>query len=484
MVDGDDLAIGLESAGRLAWGDAYRSLRLAERSGPLAGEDLEVLAAAAYLLGHVDECRQALQRGHRAYLAADNPRRAARCLFWVAFTLLLEGDLAPAEGWLARAHRVSDLTIESALSVGFSSCRTLCWLAERATLPGARSPPRGRQRLVPSSATSTCCHSRCISRAERWCGRAGCARVLALLDEAMVAVIAEEVWPPVAGNLYCSMIDACHEISDLRRAHEWTAALENWWAKQPDMVTFTGQCLVHRAELLQLQGAWSEAIEEVERARERLARAADKYATGAALYREAEIHRALGDFPSAEDGYRGASQWGNETQPGLALLRLAEGDADAAAASSRRVVVESADRVRRTQVLPAHVEIMLAIGDVPAAREAADELAELAEYFGTAALHAHAGRALGGVLLAEGDARGALGALRRAWDLWRELEAPYEAAGVRVLIALSCRALGDEDSAALELDSALRVFRDLGARPDVTRVEVSCGGNRPHGRSR
>ena len=114
---------------------------------------------------------------------------------------------------------------------------------------------------------------------------------------------------------------------------------------------------------------------------------------------------------------------------------------------------------------------MLAIGDVPAAREAAEELAELAEYFGTAALHAHAGRAVGAVFLAEGDARGALGALRRAWDLWRELEAPYEAAAVRVLIALSCRALGDEDSAALELDSALRVFRDLGARPDVTRVE-------------
>ena len=471
MVDGDDLAIGLESVRRLAWGDAYKSLRLAERSGPLAGEDLEVLAAAAYLLGHVDECRQALQRGHRAYLAAHNPRRAARCLFWVAFTLLLEGELAPAEGWLARAHRVIGpedrecaerglLLLPDAVLAGGAGDFARCEVA------AARAAEIGAQ-FDDVDLLSLALHFQGRALVRQGRVRAG----VALLDEAMVAVIAEEVWPPVAGNLYCSMIDACHEISDLRRAHEWTAALENWWAKQPDMVTFTGQCLIHRAELLQLRGAWSEAIEEVERARERLARAADKYATGAALYREAEIHRALGDFPSAEDGYRGASLWGYETQPGLALLRLAEGDVDAAAASSRRVVVESTDRLRRTRVLPAHVEIMLAIGDVPAAREAAEELAELAEYFGTAALHAHAGRAVGAVFLAEGDARGALGALRRAWDLWRELEAPYEAAAVRVLIALSCRALGDEDSAALELDSALRVFRDLGARPDVTRVE-------------
>jgi DNA-binding CsgD family transcriptional regulator len=471
VVDGDDLGMGRESVQRLAWGDVYRSLRLAGRSGSLAGEDLEVLAAAAYLLGHVEECRQALRRGHRAYLAAHNPQRAARCLFWVAFTLLLEGDLAPADGWLARARRVIGpeerecpeqglfLLPDAVLAGGAGDFATCEDVAARAAEIGARS---GDADLL-----SLALHFQGRAMVLQGRVRAG----LVLLDEAMVAVIADEVWPPVAGNLYCSMIDACHDISDLRRAHEWTAALGNWWAKQPDMVTFTGQCLVHRAELLQLQGAWSEAIEEVERARERLDRAADKYATGAALYREAEIHRALGDFSSAEDGYRGASLWGHETQPGLALLRLAEGDADAAAASSRRVVVESTDRVRRTQVLPAHVEIMLATGDVPAAREAADELTELAEYFGTAALHAHAGRAVGAVLLAEGDARGALGALRRAWDLWRELDAPYEAAAVRTLIALSCRALGDEDSAALELDSALRVFRDLGARPDVTRVE-------------
>ena len=301
-------------------------------------------------------------------------------------------------------------------------------------------------------------------------GRVG--QGLALLDESMVAVVAGEVWPPVAGNIYCSMIDACQEISDLRRAHEWTTALALWWGTQPDMITFTGQCLVHRAEILQLRGAWPEAIEETKRACERLSEAADKYATGAALYRQAELHRATGKLAAAGDAYREASQWGQEPQPGLALLRLAEGKTVVAEAAIRRVVAETTDRLRRSKLLPAHVAIMLDVGDVRTARDAARELTEIADDYDTPALRAAADHALGAVLLAEGDARGALVALRRAWQVWRELDAPYEAARVRVLIALGCRALGDDDAAALELDAARRVFVQLGAAPDVSRVDT------------
>jgi DNA-binding NarL/FixJ family response regulator len=244
------------------------------------------------------------------------------------------------------------------------------------------------------------------------------------------------------------------------------------------MITFTGQCLVHRAEILQLHGAWPAAVEEVERARERLAHAADKHATGAAWYRRAEIHRASGDLAGAEHAYREASRWGHELQPGLALLRLAQGNTTVAAAAIRRVLAETTGPLRRATLLPACVEIMLAADDIKSARVSAIELSETARVYGTPALDGAAGHAVGAVLLAEGDARGALAALRRAWRAWRDLDAPYEAARVRVLIALGCRALGDEDEAILALDAARAVFTQLGAARDLTEVDALVGGQR------
>ena len=466
-----ELARGREAGQRLAWGDAYRSLSLADESGSLAGEDLELLAAASYLLGHVDACRQALQRAHHAHAAAGDPRRASRCLFWVAFTLLLEGDLAPANGWLARAQRELEPEHRECAEHGF----LLLPAAVQASAAGdfasaeaaaARAAEIGA-RFGDADLLTLALHFQGRALVSEGRVPAG----LMLLDEAMVAVVAGEVWPPVAGNVYCSMIDACLEISDLRRAQEWTAALAAWWAKQPDLVTFTGQCLIHRAEIMQLHGKWPAAVEETKRACERLAHAADKYATGAALYRQAELYRVRGDSTAAENAYRGASEWGQEPQPGLALLRLGMGQTKAAESAIRRVVAETTDRLRRARLLPAYVEIILGLGDVDAARDAARELAGIAGEYDMPALHAVAGHASGAVLLADGDARGALVALRDSWQLWRELDVPYEAARGRVLIALGCRALGDEESATLELDAARRVFAQLGARPDLARIE-------------
>ncbi len=199
---------------------------------------------------------------------------------------------------------------------------------------------------------------------------------MALLDEAMVAVVAGELSSPqITGMIYCAVIDICGEAYELRRAAEWTAALTRWCDEQPDMVSFSGQCLVHRAEIMQLHGEWEAALVEAQRAAERFTRSTGKHAAAAAFYRQGEVHRLRGEFPEAEDGFRSASRWGWEPQPGLALLRLALGRADTAAASICRVVDEAVDRLERAKLLPAYVEIMLAAGDVGRARIGSSELA-------------------------------------------------------------------------------------------------------------
>jgi DNA-binding CsgD family transcriptional regulator len=234
--------------------------------------------------------------------------------------------------------------------------------------------------------------------------------------------------------------------------------------------------LLHRAEIMQLHGAWAEAASEAKRAGERLA---GRPAVGMAFYQQAELHRLRGAFADAETAYRQADQWGREPQPGLAMLRLAQGQVDAAAVAIRRVVDEASVWVTRSKVLAAFVEIMLAAHDLGAAGAAADELAQIADDLGAPMLHAVSGYATGAVLLGEGDARAALVMLRRAWAAWRELDAPYEAARVRVLIGLASRDLGDRDTATMELDAARSVFWQLGAAPDAARVEALRPTARP-----
>src|SRR5215203_1735791 len=291
----------------------------------------------------------------------------------------------------------------------------------------------------------------------------------------MVAVTAGDVSPFFAGIVYCGVIACCEEAFEPQRAHEWTNALTRWCEAQPQLVSFTGRCLAHRAGIKQLHGAWADALEEAALARERGEQAMNRAATGQAYYQQAELHRLRGHFSAAEAAYRDASRFGREPQPGLALLRLAQGDADAAAAALGRALAETAEPLQRAVLLPAYVDVALAQDAVDDAAAASAELEEIDGRFGRAMLHAIAAQVRGSVELARGEPQAALRSLRSAWQIWEELDAQYEGARVRLLVGLACRALGDEDGAALELDAARAAFDAVGAEPDVRRVDSLSG---------
>jgi len=454
----------------MMWRDAS-----AEVVSRLDGEDLEQLATTAYLAGRVTDALGALQRAQQFHARQGDRRRAARNAFWLGFLLLNRGELAQGSGWLARARRLLEHEPPDCPEQGYLLLPAALEQLETgegaaAQLTAARAAGIGRQ----AGEADLVALATFIQGAAAVTGGA-VAGGLALLDEAMVSVVAGEVSPQVAGWVYCGVIDVCQEVAELRRAREWTQALTAWCDARPGMVAFTGQCLVHRAELLRLGGSWAEAVEAARRAAERLAEADDEQAVGGACYQQAEAHRVLGELEAAEDAYRRAGSRGREPQPGLALLRLAQGRTGAAEAALRRALTETGDPLARARLLPAAVETLLAAGDTGAASEAAAELAGIAAAYPTQALRAAAGHAQGAVLLAAGDPGAAVTALRAAWRAWWELEAPYEAARARMLLGLACRALGDEDAAAMELDDARAVLARLGAAPDLARLERLAG---------
>lgn len=481
MAAADTLNRGRDAFRRRAWADACALLTAADQDAPLEPEDLERLATAAYLKGDDTASADTWARAHKAFLTRGAVPRAARCAFWLASGLTRQGERTRASAWIARARDLLDQAPDECVEQGYLLL------------------PLALQRLFGGDAAGAYeMFCRAAEIADQFddrdliaLARHSRGRVLIrmgdiadgtrLLDEAMIAIDAADVSPLVIGDVYCSVIEGCLEILDFRRAQEWTAALTRWCESQPDLVPYRGQCLVRRAEILHMHGAWPEALEAAKQACERLVQPPAQPGLGAAFYECGEIHRLRGEFTEADEAYRRANRYGRTPQPGLALLRLAQREDEAAATAIDLALDEARGVETRSRLLPAYVDIMLAAGNVDAARRAADELAAIAEDRNAVVPNAWAAQARGAVLLAEANARAALPVLRQAWSAWQDVDAAYEAARVRVLIGLASRDLGDRDAADMQFDAARWVFQQLGALPDLARVNACSRSLRPAG---
>lgn len=453
-----------------AWADAFDHLSAAAENSPLELDDLERHATAAYLVGCADESVELWARAHQHCAERTDYSRAALCAFWLAFVLLNRGEAARGGGWVDRAQRLLDDGGVDCVERGYLRYCTALRLVFEGDAVGAQAGFSEAAEIGDRFNDAQLTTLARIGEGRSLIYLGEIAKGVALLDEGMVSVGASEVSPIAVGDAYCTVIDGCHEVFDVRRTREWTTALSRWCEAQPQLVLYRGLCFMHRAEVMQLHGDWSDALDELENALVRLADPVGSPTLGAAFYLRGELHRLRGEFEDSAEAFRQANELGREPQPGLALLRLAQGRVEASMAAIRRVLEEAGHPISRSSVLGPYVEIALASGDVQAGKEAAEELSAIAGDLGSTLLHAVAEHAAGSVLLAEKAAQDALVLLRRAWKRWRELEAPYEAARVRIPIALACRALGDEDGAEMELDAARSVFEGLAASPDVRRV--------------
>jgi DNA-binding NarL/FixJ family response regulator len=455
---------------RVDWVAETERLRAADLDDALDAEGLARLGLALELTGHPDEAVAAWDRAHRAHLLAGDRLAASRCVFWIGFTLARRGAFAQAGAWRERlaaliAAAPDDSPATAMLLTADADARfwrgDQAGALERFERAGALAERFGEPDLQLLAVMG--------------CGRSHVRlgeseRAAACMDQVMLLVAGGGAGDLAAGAGYCGVIASCVGRRDVERAREWTGALSAWCEAQEGLVPFRGECMVHRATLLQLAGAWPEA----ERTLLQLLDGPQPAGVplGLARYEEAELLRLTGRLAEAERSLRAAVEAGFEAQPGLGRLRLAQGRGEAARAGLERALTVATAPGDRADLLDALVEVCLDAGDVGRAERGAAELLATADLVGTSYLRAQADRATGCVLLAQGDAAAALRALRRGWAGWQAVGAPYESARTRVTVALAARALGDEDAAGMELDAARQTFAELGAATDLARVDA------------
>jgi ATP/maltotriose-dependent transcriptional regulator MalT len=474
----DQLLQAREAFDRRDWALAFERLQSA---GALSVADTMALATAAFLIGDADEAVRALQAGYQDRIKNGDALGAVRFAFWLGFVLNTRGEMAVGGGWVARAERLLESQPEDIVERGYLLIHEFFQHLfrgdfARAAETAARVVQTGRRF---QDADLVAQGLNCQGRIMIYSGRVR--EGLALLDEAMVGISAGEVSPIIAGSVYCSMIEACQELSDFSRAASWTVALTRWCDAQPGLVPFTGQCSLHRGQIMRLRGAYDEALAEFALAQRRYLAEGTIAPAGRALAEQGDVLRIRGKLDEAEAAYRQAAELGHEPQPGLLLAWLARGRTAAAIPAVRRLLAEAQGPVQRSWLLPAAVQAMAAAQLSEEARQYSDELSGIASAFGNSALQAAAAYAAAAVELASGETGEALHQARESCRLWSEIGSPYETASARVLVARALRELGDEDSARSELAVARGSFAELGATPAVDEVDRLLHRARPGG---
>jgi class 3 adenylate cyclase len=466
----DPLQAGREALARHAWPQAFELLSAAARHGDLTAADLESLAMAAFFAARADVELDVKERAFKAHEAEGNSLRAAFLAVDIARNYGFQGKASIASAWKRRAERLIDpngdtyvhgylALVGSETAAASGDLDAALALAERAVSIGsATADPDLR------AYSQTNLGALKIASGDTTGG-------FALMEEASIAAVNGELSPFTSGVTACRMIGACRDLTDYRRATEWIEATEKYCDRN-SLEGFPGVCRIHRAEVAAVSGAWERAEVELERATAELTayNATPPQADG--FYAIGDIRRLRGDFAGAEAALRDAHARGRTPQPALALIRLAQGNVKAAAKAIDTAVAEQTwDRWARARLLPAQAEIAIAAGDVAGARTAVDELRSIVMGYPSPALEAGCRVAIGRVLLAEGDPASAAAELRTAIKGWRDVGAPYEVARARAMLSRALRALDDEDNADLELEAALEEFRRLGARIDIAGAE-------------